>query len=443
DAGVVKPVPGPAATATWLDHDEIISASVIRTSDSVAMTEGTHYTLDRARGVITNLTANAMTLTYSGSRARKDVLSVNPNTSALTLTDGTESKRNADDWAPELPSGQVELGRILRKGNRTIYIPRHRWRNGVHVDRKADYLAALEYNRQILAPIIRRLKAGQRVRVIAAGNSWAAMGAGGNPALLNVNHSSFRGANGSLSWLRDAPTTNDFGTGYFERYDDATLARHGLNAAARLEWGSTDVGYNLTPDVAKDGHGAVHGRAGYVWAMLAEWHRTWPSAVIEYHNWGVPGTNSGTGALGNGSMNLLNPTRRDAILADIVAGETIVIPVDPMNELGSTASYSNWRSFAGLAQAAGAVVHFMGAARPDPRVGAGADAVALSVQDMCRAAWDSGSAISDAWRILSPANLCGIGLHDEEMMAANLINHGSIRLMREIGRDAAQSYTGA
>lgn len=434
DVGQVKAIAAGAATVTYLAYEQIVSVtSVTRDSDSAPMTLGLHYDIDMSRGMVTNLTASALTITYVGSRQRKDIVSINPNSGAITLTQGTEVARNAADYAPVTPAGDVEIGRVTRKGSRAIFIPRWRWRNGVHVDRVAAAQADLEYNRQVLAPIRDRLKRGLRVRFVLAGNSWAAMGAAGVYAKLNVNCNSHYDANSALRWGRDLPA------GYFEQYDDATLGLYGLNAAARLAWGQNDVGYNQVADVA-DGFGAVHGRAGYVWAMEEVLHRNFPAVQIDHRNFGVPGTTSADTLNGNGSANMLYPDRWNAILADIVPGETVLIPVDPMNELGSTASYANWRRASIEAQAAGALVHFMGVARPDPRGGTAAASVALSARDMARAARDTGAAISDGWRILSPGNLCGLGLIDDEMMASNMINHGSVQLMREIGRDAAKSY---
>lgn len=425
NAGVNQP--------TWLAYETVLSvASVTRTSDSAAMVLGTDYTLDMSRGFLTNLTGAAMRISYTGSASRKDVISVDPKLPApvLTLTQGTEKPRNAHLYPPALPAGHMEVARVTRKGSRALFLPRWKWRNGVHLDRLAEEADALDYNRRILAPIVARLIRGDRVRVISHGNSRVSMTGDPNYARLNVNPNSQWSADPAERWARDVPS-------YYSRYGSAEMALFGFDV---LEEFDATPGYNVAGSAA-DGWGAYHVRGGYVWELLKQLHRLYPEAIIEYRNWSIHGTDSSATISGDGRANAMYPARWDAVKADIVAGETLYIPMDPMNELGSTSSYGNWVALASAAQALGAVVHFMGAARPDPRWSNRDAAYALSCAEMARAAWDTGSALSDTFRLLSPANLCGLGLHDDEMMDATLQNHEGVPLQRAIGLDAARSYS--
>lgn len=417
---------------TALTHETILSVeNVTRDSDGATMTAGTHYTVDMSRGLVTNLTASAMTMSYVGGLQRKDIVSIDPQAvnPVPVITTGTARPRASEMWAADLPAGQMEIGRISRRRTQAFYIPRHKWRNGVHLDRLPEDAAQLDYNRNILPPVIARLARGLPVRFIAYGNSRTSMGMFGDPVKLNTNPNSQYSADPTDNWSRDA-------IGYYERWDDATRLRAGVLPAEAFD---TTVGYNL-PAGTPDGFGAVHTRQGYVWAFLKALHAKYPDAVIDYRNWGIAGSSTGTGAV-NGLGNALYPQRWDAVRADIIPGQTLFIPPDPMNEIGSTESYANWMTIAQGAHEAGAVVHFMGLSRPDPRFDPnGAAKASFSAQEMARAAWDSGSAISDGWRLTSPRNLQGQGLCEDEIASLNMTNHEGTILADAIGRDAARNY---
>ena len=421
---------------THLTYELIASvAAVRRASDDAPRVEGTHYRIDRSRGFVANLTADALEIDYIGSPGRKDIVSIDPREAnpALTITQGAAKPRNAHLYAQAPPASHMEIARVTRKGPHAFYIPRWKWRNGVHVDRQAEYAAALDHNRRITAPMRQRLITGQRVRIIAHGNSRVSIGTGGNLSLLNTNPNSKSVAGDpAQSWIRDVP-------GYYELYSQADRALFGFDTPS-LETFNNDVGYNL-PGGTHDGFGAVHVRAGYVWEMLKALHAAYPNAIIDYRNWGIGGTNSSDTIQSNGAGNALYPARWNAVKADIIAGETIFIPIDNMNEGPAIDSYANWTRMAREAQALGAVIHFMGGGRTDPRFSSpDVNLAAFQMGEMARAASDTGSAFSDSWRFLAPENLCGLGLCEDELMDAGLENHEGVPLQRPTGRDAAQAY---
>lgn len=418
---------------TPLDFETIVFVTgVVRASDGAPMVLGTDYSVDMSRGLVTNLSGLAMKMTYIGGFQRKDIVSINVTTGDTTPVNtlGVERKRASEVWYNPVPVGHMEVGRIARRQAHAFYIPRHKWRNGVHLDRLAEDAAQLDYNRQILAPIISRFMRGLPVRFVVPGNSRVAMGMSGDPTKLNTNPNSRYSDDPTQLWARDAE-------GFHERWDTETLYHTGV--APPLIFDQT-VGFNLAAGTP-DGFGAVHMRQGYVWALLKALHARYPDAIIDYRNWGIAGSNSGSDAY-NGYGNALYPQRWEAVLGDIIPGATLFIPVDPMNELGSPLSYANWLTIAAGAQAAGAVVHFMGNSRDDLRFDPNSAVKAsFSAQEMTRAAWDSGSAVSDAWRLTSPLALQGLGLHEDEIASANMANHEGTILADAIGADAARSYS--
>lgn len=417
---------------TRLDFETIVSVTgVVRASDGAPMALGTDYSIDMSRGLVTNLSGLAMKMTYVGGMQRKDVVSINVTTGNTTpvITLGAERKRTSEVWANPIPAGHMEIGRISRRQAHAFYIPRQKWRNGVHLDRLAEDAAQLAYNRSILGPIISRFVRGLPVRFVVPGNSRVAMGMFGNPTKLNTNPNSHASSDPTQAWSRDAE-------GFHECWDTETLYHTGV--APPVQFDET-VGYNL-PAGTPDGFAYAHMRQGYVWALLKALHARYPDAIIEYRNWGIAGSNSGADAY-NGLGNALYPERWEAVQADIIPGQTLFIPVDPMNELGSPESYANWVTIAKGAQARGAVVHFMGNSRDDFRFDPNsAIKASFSAQEMARAAWDTGSAVSDAWRLCSPLALQGLGLHEDEIASANMANHEGTILADAIGQDAARCY---
>lgn len=422
-----------AGSVTALAYETIVSVQRVRkTSNGQVMTNPQDYTIDQSRGFVTNVNGTAMLIDYTGSPHRKDILHIDVQTPGAvpTVTAGAPRPRTAELWADTIPAGHMEIGRVTRYTGHAFAIFNWKYRNGVHVDRLAEYQEALSRNRQILSPIIARLAQSLPVRVIAYGNSRPSMGMFGDPAKLNTNPNSHASSDPTNNWSRDA-------YGFFELYDAETQARVGADLASRVSFDTT-VGYNLPPGTP-DGFGAVHLRQGFTWEMLKALHKMYPSAIIDYRNWGIAGSDTSNTA-NNGLGNARYPQRLNAVLADIIPGQTVFIPPDPMNELGSKESYANWVAIARAAQEAGAVVHFMGNSRADPRFNPDIDAAAFSAQEMVRAAWATGSAISDGFRLVSPENLPGLGLTEFEIASATLRNHEGPPIFVPLGQDPARSY---
>lgn len=439
---IAVPAIAPDGTSrTWLPHEEILSVQRVRNvSNGAERAEGNGWTIEPSRGVVTNVSGQALTIDYTGSKQRKDLVSIDPRLPERVpvLTLGTERRRTAQIWAPDKPAGHIEIARSTRKGTHAYLIPGWKWRNGVHIDRQAEDAAQLAYNRDILAPIRARAMRALPTTIVFDGNSRLAQGMGGNVANLNTRPNSHQDSDNSQSWERDVPD-------FYERWDAATRARAGMAPADLLLFDAVP-GFNLgsgTPD----GLGKVHSQQGFGWEWLKALHRKYPDWPLRVLNSSVAGSVSGNILDANGLASALHPTRHAAVIAaietavEVDGGPAIYVPIDPMNELGSTESYANWVQLARDAQAAGAVVHFMGNGRPDPRTpDTSIAAWEFSSREMVRAAWDTGSAVSDASRLLAPANLCGLGLIDDEIASANGRNHDGPEINHPVGLDVARNY---
>lgn len=426
---------------TLLEHEEILSVQQMRrASDNAARTLGTHYTVNLTRGTVTNLTADALKLDYTGSRQKKGIVTVDVSSPVPVLTESAQKKRNASLYTPACPAGSVIIGHTLRKGSHFWFIPNHDFFDGVKRTDWPKVIQETERNRRILAPIRSALAGNRPITVIINGNSRAMFG-GGDPGANDLN-------------TKPNSSYNDYARdGFFFNNMDNAADRAALKMVVGGS-GGTDAnlanldlvpGFNLTGGTP-DGYGKTHVLGSYAWTLIKGLHDASPLCPIRVFNFSIYGTASGTGTVG-GMSNVLQPDRRDAVLAKITAevalGNTVmVIPIDGVNDVGDPAFYANLVSFNALAYAAGAsAIHHMGLNRPDARYGGNQDsAVALIQQEMTRAAWDTNAAVTDSWPVIGPVSLRGTGLHEDENMAADAAKHDHPFIHVALGRHALRSY---
>jgi hypothetical protein len=435
-------IAGVVDQTTLLPYEEVVSIQEVRrASDSAVLADGVDYTVDLSRGRFTNLSGEAMKVDLTGAPQRTDLVSIDPAAAppVPTLTTGTAKERHAQYYPPDLPSRHTEIARVRRYGPHCYVVPHWDFRNGRKIGAEADEAEALSRNKWHLAPFIARLQRGQIVRVVANGNSRVQMG-GPKVGPLNTTPNSIFTGNTAVDVTRDTPA-------YYANFNQDVRSLFGFDTP-NSESFDLIPGFNLASGTP-DGLGAAHSRGGYVWEFLKELNRMYPTAPIEYMNMSISGTNSGSDLQETGFGNALYPERWDAtqeLISDFTdvhgPGSVLYIPVDNMNELsnGGIDSSANWRTLANGAKALGAVVHFMGNGRPDQRFINRDAAMGLKCRDQVIVAIETDTAVSDAWRFISPDTLRGIKMIEDDLMDATDMNHEGPILQRATGRDAARSY---
>ncbi len=427
------PVTAGVNAETLLDHEEIVSVQEVRLADSpfTVQTEDEDYTVDLARGIIKNLTAAALVIDYTGSRQKKGVVAVDVVTGGVAHGEGPEKARNASLYTPGVSNTQIIIGHTLRKGPHFWYMPCHDFYDGVKRTDWPRVIQELERNRPILKPV-------SSSDDLSALFVWTSRGAFGSadPGADDFNDTPNSRYN---DFVRDGPFYNNFSTA-----DYAALGLEPGGADDNLFSFDEVPGFNLTGGTP-DGFGKTHLMGSAPWTVIKGLHAFAPKRKIRVFNHSIPGTGSGTGFV-NGFANVLEPVRFDAVIArietEVALGRTVLVFAnDGMNDIGNPDFYDNVVTFNQAAMAAGAIVHLFGVNRPDPRwIGNQDAAVAVLQQELVRAAWDTGAAVTDSWPIIGPNNVRGTGLHEDEVMAANGANHDHPYIHEALGRHALRSY---
>ena len=226
---------------------------------------------------------------------------------------------------------------------------------------------------------------------------------------------------------------------YYISYSVALKTKYGFGPGQLLDW--------------SDGWGAVHAKEGYAFEFAKALERTYgftfsttntDGSANSYRNWSFSGTNSSNSSILVPGEQVprdsgLYPSRINAMTADIIAGQTLVMIGFGMNERGSLTTYANLMQIAQLCKTAGAEVIFMSTVRP---LLGSVDDWRFTCQETVRAALDSQSAFYDAAEITSPENLCGLGLCDFELSDTTYDVHEGLAIQVPNGRNAAQIFIG-
>ncbi len=428
------PVAAGVNVPTFLAYAQIVSIQEVRRlSDSALRTLGTHYTFT-APNRITNLTADALKISYTGRGQRKDKVSVHPVTGAATITLGTERPQNPVYWANPVPPGDIEIGSVFNDGARAAYTPTWHWREGVSLRARDRFAAWLELNRPKYRKIRECLAAGLAVRFIVYGDSRLAIGANGPPALVNANPNSHYDDDPELRWRRD---DSEYYWSY-GAYDDATRTRLGFGTAQLLDFG--------------DGWGPRHCRQSYAWELIKLLEAAYPGQVFSagpsptgssYRNWSIGGTRSSDGQSGDGYGDGLYPQRWNAVKADIVSGATVFLGGFGANELGEPTTYLNIRTMGEQVQALGAAPLFVTTTRYSPFYGEPLKDWRFTTRETVRAAIDSRAGYVDVSEIVAPENLAGSGISVFELAdtyPGSLGLHEGVNVQRAIAQRAASLF---
>ncbi len=385
--------------AGWLAYQYARAVAVTRVSDSLVLTEGTHYSVDLDRGVLTGLVNTAdfnVSVNYTGHRIRADLVSVDPQNLAMTVTAGTERLRVASMFEPALPAGHQALFRLFRTVDTVELTPLFQFRTDVRLERADEIEADLALQRRRARKhrilIEKKTRLAQTLKWCGEGDSITAMG-GGTAVEMN----------GAPNQGRDV-------AGYFDRYDSAARAPIPV--------------YDFS-----DGRGATHVKEGWNWTALA-WLEASHGIATNYRNWGIGGTSS-INTLSNGFYNQGHASKIANIIADT---PDIVCYAPGMNELGASYTYANVKAICESYLAAGILMILVQPVRPNTRFRNRIMEWRETCRQIAQVADTLGIPLVSTARLFDPINLGGLGLAENELCEATMQNHPGRKELNAVGR---------
>lgn len=389
-------------SASFVAYQYVSGVVVVRTSDSATLVEGTDYSVDTKRGAITGLvnTADfAVTVSYTGTSQRADIISVNPQTGALSVTAGTERPRSASMFQAATPSGDVALFRVHRTADGAELTPVHLFKKGIRLDRADAISADIETQRRRA----RRLRQIISAKVATAGTlKWGGYG----DSITAMGNGSM-----TVEQFNTLPNLGRDHINYFTLYDSTARALIPL------------FDYS-------DGYGLNHHKEGWNWFAL-KWLNSTYGLTYSYRNWGIGGTNSTNTTNGFGLQNQGQADRLAALIADAC---DVVLYAPGMNELGQTYTYANVRGICESILGAGQQVILSSSARPNQRYQSRLTEWRETCRQIEQVADDLDIPFIRTARVYEPANLACIPLAENEICEATMQNHPGKKELDAIGR---------
>ncbi|WP_322547273.1 hypothetical protein [Stenotrophomonas geniculata] len=271
----------------------------------------------------------AALVSYSWKARRYDLVVYTPLTGAVSVVTGVERVRDASEFVPAPGVGQMALFAVDVEARVILPV----WDNapeGVKRQSMAEFSSELARNRRLLMPVLRKLRQGLPLKVLAYGDSnFAQMG---GPY--------------SLAAVRSSANTV---------FHDRTKDVGGL--LANPPYGA-DVLATVPVYDTGDGAGAVHTRFGMVWELVRALQAGYGSNVT-LSNRSIPGSTSA-----NATYQGQDTVRLAAAVADVGAGDLVLVGFG-QNELGQASTRSNIIAICQAFQAVGAAVVVVGCFRPN------------------------------------------------------------------------------
>lgn len=375
-------------TDAKLNH-EYVDVFQVR-AGGIVLTKGVDYSFDTRQGTIRglqNVAARSVTVDYNWGGLRYDDIVANPVDGGKIVSRGQERARDPNEYLPDHP-GFPTIVRVLVTRFEAEIIRVDQFSGFCRKGREAAYAEHLARNRRCLPKTFALLNAGEAIRLGGYGDSITAVGAG----------TPFYEANGA--------------------------GRDLLNYLAEENVAADTVSKVQTYD-GPAGAGK-HIRIGWNWLLKANIEKRY-GALVEYRNWGIPGTSIGPGLQSFGSPNALYPDRLNAYTADRC---DLTVFAFGMNDLGAVNSddvYSWAVTGIRAIQDAGGEVIVMTPPRPSGLAQWVIDQWWLEItKKLVRAAITTDSAYVDLSQIMGPSNEGGIGLSSKTMSELNRYNHPMI-----------------
>jgi hypothetical protein len=359
---------------------------------------GTDYLLGAEHGIITKVGAGtrAVTVDYTWSKRRYDVIALNPETLTLVVTQGTERVRDAAEFipTPALPAlgTAIALPLFNCRVVSGLVEPVPVW--DVFSGQRRALITELAEDRRrarsVLRKTLAKLRQAATLTICGHGDSITAVGNGGGFATPN-------GVN------RDIATTGFLNTG-------GAVGSDVIAAQPLFDF--------------SDGGGTIHTKLGWNWTLASELTAAYGSPIT-YKNFGVNGENSTDGF----GATWFNPVK--ALNADLY------VVAFGMNELATTATEVYVASIAAALVAQGSEVIVVGVPRTNSEFGLlDSDWLACN-RRLRRAAEATGAAFCDLTALYSDENLGALGILRKDMCQTNLYNHPGPRELGVIGRQLA------
>lgn len=309
-----------------LAHAQVSSVVVTRVSDSAVLTLGADYTLNARWGGLMRAASGVdvpVTVTYSWSNIRYDLLYLDAATLSLGIVAGTEGAFGEvlDRAAAIGASSRIPIAYLRVTATAVEILPVWAVDGVVHRDLIEQWERDATRNARVLRSTLGAAYSGKTIQVNAYGDSIVAM--------------------------QNAvpPVTTPNGT----MRDRASSA------------GGYIPGESLTLYDFGDGAGAVHTKFGTHWAVANALQQL--GSAVEMLNWGIGGTNSSS-ATNNGLDASRIAALETAVSAAVTAGKQPLVLVHfGMNEIGVSTTEANVVEILRRVYAAGGDALVVGVAR--------------------------------------------------------------------------------
>lgn len=324
------------------------------------------------------------------SGSRYDAVVAHPETGALLVATGTaRSGPDVVEYLPA-PAGFAPVATLYVRPSGVEVIPSHTHDGLVRRGDEARHLAWINTCRARLPKTMQRLRRGLPLRYVSYGDSIGAVG-GGNGTPYEPN-----GGNRDI-------------LSYLSSYDADTLA--------------------AIPRFDGDGGAGAHVHIGSDWIVKDAIEDRW-GAPVEYLNMCIAGTSSDNSFTVGVGPNGLYAARIEALLS--LAPDLVHIRFG-MNELTSANTFANIAYIVDAITAAGGEVIVSSSLRPHPSLTT-CDWWLYQVRQAIRAAMSRAVAYVDTSRIFGPGSLQCTGLSQNNLCAANDINHPGVRELAIFGK---------
>lgn len=333
-------------------------------------------------------------------RTRYDVMTQDPDTGGILIAQGTERGKDANEYIPDVKNFPVVANLRVHYGGVEI-IKRTDFEGFMRIGQEGRFMAWLERNRRLMSNTMMRLRRGLPIRLIGYGDSITAIG-GDDPYIPNG------AGRDRIEYLVDYPSD--------------TLAS--------------------IPRYAGDNGPTGHVHIGHNWQVKDAMERRWGS-IVEYLNMGIGGTTSFNTFVDGIGPNGLYPARLNALKAQIIPSQTLVVISFGMNELSTPATYTNLVQIANEVISVGGEVLMTTCMRPGRINGpwVNTDWWLSVCTRTVRAAYSANVAYADSAEIFGPGNEGAVGLSKFTLCNANGSNHPGAYELRKFGEYMSLAFT--
>lgn len=390
-------------SARFLSRQFVSVSAVRRKTDGAVFVAGTDYTLDAEPGRITALNAGAaapVLVDYTGYKTRYDLVHADPLFGGVAVAEGTARGVNPDEYRPSTPAGRIPVFSLYVYPGNVEVIPLLRFNRRVRRGSEARHQEWLNYCRRALPKSRCKLVRGQALRWAGYGDSTTEQG--GNGARNPTEPNKYR----------------DVLANYYVRIPADTQATY--------------------PRFDGDEGPGAHIHLGWNWIAKAILDAAYGVSIIP-DNWGIGGTTDGTGGdAGVGTINALNPTRLNALIA---SAPDVVVWCFGLNNLGGTATRANAEAFIDAMLAAGIEPIMLTPPMISRYHSTKTQRDWLFTHDsIVQAARFKGVAYVSTWDLFAPGREGATGLSQRSLANANTINHAGAPELRIIGERIAELF---